>query len=34
MTKKKVSATKVMLIMVIIAFVGVMVGFFDPGLSY
>ncbi|MDY5004009.1 MAG: PTS system mannose/fructose/sorbose family transporter subunit IID [Atopobiaceae bacterium] len=34
MTKKKVSATKVMLIMVVIAFVGVLVGFFDPGLSY
>jgi mannose/fructose/N-acetylgalactosamine-specific phosphotransferase system component IID len=34
MTKKKVSATMVMLIMVIIAFVGVLIGFFNPGLSY
>lgn len=34
MTKKKISPTMVMLILVIIAFVGVLLGFFDPGLSY
>lgn len=34
MSKKKVSPTKVMLILVIIAFVGVLIGFFNPGLSY
>ena len=34
MAKKAVSPVKVMLLMVIIAFVGVFVGFFDPGLTY
>ena len=34
MTKKKISPTMVMLILVVIAFVGVLLGFFDPGLSY
>lgn len=34
MTKKKISPTMVMLILVAIAFVGVLLGFFDPGLSY
>ena len=34
MAKKNISPIKVMLLMVIIAFVGVFVGFFDPGLSY
>ncbi|MDD5800011.1 MAG: PTS system mannose/fructose/sorbose family transporter subunit IID [Coriobacteriales bacterium] len=34
MTKKKISPTLVMLILVGVAFVGVLVGFFDPGLSY
>ncbi|MCH4207409.1 MAG: PTS system mannose/fructose/sorbose family transporter subunit IID [Solobacterium sp.] len=34
MAKKKVSPIKVMLIMIIVAFVGVLIGFFDPGLSY
>ncbi|NLC96697.1 MAG: PTS system mannose/fructose/sorbose family transporter subunit IID [Erysipelotrichaceae bacterium] len=34
MSKKKVSPVKVMLLMVILAFVGVLIGFFDPGLSY
>ncbi|MGN0075985.1 MAG: PTS system mannose/fructose/sorbose family transporter subunit IID [Parafannyhessea sp.] len=34
MTKKKISPTVVMLILVLIAFVGVLVGFFDPGLKY
>jgi len=34
MTKKKISPTMVMLILVLIAFVGVLVGFFNPGLSY
>lgn len=34
MSKKKVSPTKVMLILVIIAFVGGLIGFFNPGLSY
>lgn len=34
MTKKKISPTIVMLILVVIAFVGVLVGFFDPGLKY
>lgn len=34
MAKKKVSPIKVMLYMIIIAFVGVLIGFFDPGLSY
>lgn len=34
MTKKKISPTMVMLILVGIAFVGVLLGVFDPGLSY
>lgn len=34
MTKKKLSPVVTMLILVVIAFVGVLVGFFDPGLSY
>ncbi len=34
MTKKKMSPITVMLILVVIALVGVLVGFFDPGLSY
>lgn len=34
MSKKKISPVKVMLLLVLIAFVGVLVGFFDPGLSY
>ena len=34
MSKKKMSPTKVMLILVIIAFVGVFLGIFDPGLKY
>ncbi|CAI3635822.1 PTS system, mannose/fructose/sorbose IID component [Clostridium neonatale] len=34
MSKKKMSPTKVMLILVVIAFIGVLVGFFNPGLQY
>lgn len=34
MSKKKMSPIKVMLLLVVIAFVGVLVGFFNPGLSY
>lgn len=34
MSKKKVTPIKVMLLLVVIAFVGVLVGFFDPKLSY
>ncbi len=34
MTKRNVSPTMVMLLLVIVAFVGVLIGFFDPGLSY
>lgn len=34
MTKKKISPTMVMLLLVVIAFVGVLLGFFNPGLSY
>ncbi len=34
MSKKKMSPIVVMLILVVVAFVGVLVGFFDPGLSY
>ena len=34
MSKKKMSPIVVMLLLVVIAFVGVLVGFFDPGLSY
>ena len=34
MAKKKLSPVKVMLLLVVVAFVGVLVGFFDPNLSY
>ncbi len=34
MAKKKMSPIKVMLLLVVVAFVGVLVGFFDPGLAY
>ncbi len=34
MAKKGMSPIKVMLLLVVIAFLGVLVGFFDPGLSY
>lgn len=34
MAKKKMSPIKVMLILVVVAFVGVLVGFFNPGLVY
>lgn len=34
MAKKRLSPIKVMLILVVIAFVGVLVGFFDPQLTY
>lgn len=34
MAKKKISPIMVMLLLVVIAFVGVLVGFFDPGLTY
>lgn len=34
MSKKKMSPVKVMLLLVVVAFVGVLVGFFNPGLSY
>lgn len=34
LSKKKMSPIKVMLLLVVIAFVGVLIGFFDPGLTY
>lgn len=34
MAKKKMSPLKVMLLLVVIAFVGVLIGFFDPALQY
>lgn len=34
LSKRKMSPIKVMLLLVIIAFVGVLVGFFNPGLAY
>ena len=34
MAKKNMSPIKVMLLLVVIAFVGVITGFFDPGLKY
>ena len=34
LTKKKIGVIPVMLILVVIAFVGVLVGFFNPGLQY
>ena len=32
--KKKMSPLKVMLLLVVISFVGVLIGFFDPQLTY
>lgn len=34
MAKKKMSPLKVMLLLVVIAFAGVLIGFFDPALTY
>ena len=34
MSKKQLSPIKVMLLLVVVAFVGVFIGFFDPGLAY
>ena len=34
MSKKRLSPIKVMLLLIVIAFVGVLVGFFDPNLAY
>ena len=34
LSKKKMSTTKVMLILLVISIVGVLVGFFDPSLTY
>lgn len=34
MSKKRMSPIKVMLLLVVVAFVGSLIGFFDPGLSY
>ncbi len=34
MAKKRLSPIKVMLLLVVVAFVGVLVGFFNPGLTY
>lgn len=34
LSKKKMPAVRIMLLMVVIAIVGVLIGFFDPGLSY
>lgn len=34
MAKKKMSPIKVMLLLVVVAFIGVLVGFFNPGLAY
>ena len=34
MAKKAISPIKIMLLMVVVAIVGVLVGFFDPNLSY
>ncbi len=34
MAKKKMSPIKVMLLLVVVAFVGVLIGFFDPALTY
>lgn len=34
LAKKKMSPIKVMLLLVVIAFIGVLVGFFNPGLAY
>ena len=34
MAKKQLSPLKVMGLLVVIAFVGVLIGFFNPGLAY
>ena len=34
LTKRKMSPIKVMLLLVVIAFIGVLIGFFNPGLTY
>ena len=34
LSKKKMSPIKVMLLLVVIALIGVLVGFFNPGLTY
>ena len=34
MAKKRMSPIKVMLLLVVVAFVGVLIGFFNPGLTY
>ena len=34
MAKKKMSPIKVMLLLVVVAFIGVLIGFFNPGLAY
>ncbi|WP_440252452.1 PTS system mannose/fructose/sorbose family transporter subunit IID, partial [Catenibacterium faecis] len=34
LAKKKMSPIKVMLLLVVVAFVGVVIGFFNPGLKY
>lgn len=34
MAKRRISPIKVMLLLVLVAFLGVLVGFFDPGLTY
>ncbi|MDK6486852.1 PTS system mannose/fructose/sorbose family transporter subunit IID, partial [Streptococcus agalactiae] len=34
MAKKNLSPIKVMLLLVVVAFLGVLVGFFNPGLKY
>jgi len=34
MAKKNISPIKVMLILVVVALVGVLIGFFNPGLTY
>ena len=34
LSKKKMSPIKVMLLLVVVAFIGLLVGFFNPGLSY
>ena len=34
MAKKKMTPIKVMLVLVVVAFLGVLVGFFNPGLAY
>ena len=34
LAKRKMSPIKVMLLLVVIAFIGVLIGFFNPGLTY